>query len=144
MEAEQKIDQNVRQAVPFFLVTDMARSVRFYIEGLGFKMTHQWVVDEKLRWCWLELGGAAMMLQEPMREGPDAHILPAGLGEGVSINFTCRDALEIYHRMTQQRIEVRRPFVGNSNWEVHLKDPDGYNLVFVSHTDVPEETLYNG
>ena len=137
-------EPNVRQAVPFFLVKDIERSVRFYIDKLGFKMSHQWVVDEKLRWCWLELGGVALMLQEPMQDGPNAYHLPEKLGEGVSIDFQCRDALEIYHQLVRQGWEVRRPFVGNSNWEVHLKDPDGYNLVFESHTDVLEETVYKG
>jgi len=144
MDAEHRIEENVRQAVPFFSVTDIQRSVRFYVDGLGFKITHRWDVDGQLRWCWLELGGAALMLQEPMREGPDAHILPETLGEGVSINFTCRDALEIYRQMVQKGLQVRRPFVGNGNWEVHLKDPDGYNLFFESPTDVPEETEYTG
>jgi len=63
---------NVKQAVPFFNVTDMESSLRFYVDGLGFKMKHQWVPDRdedypadgKIRWCWLELGDAAIMLQE--------------------------------------------------------------------------------
>ena len=55
---------NVKQAVPFFAVTHMAESVRFYVDGLGFKITRQWVVEGALRWCWLELGEAAIMLQE--------------------------------------------------------------------------------
>jgi len=29
---------NVRQAVPFFGVTNMESSLRFYVDGLGFKM----------------------------------------------------------------------------------------------------------
>ena len=31
-------DVNVKQAVPFFSVHDMERSVRFYIDGLGFRV----------------------------------------------------------------------------------------------------------
>ena len=42
---------NVKQVVPFFAVSDMDRSTRFYIEGLGFTLKNQWVVDGKLRWC---------------------------------------------------------------------------------------------
>jgi lactoylglutathione lyase len=29
---------NVTQAVPFFSVTNMEASLRFYVDGLGFKM----------------------------------------------------------------------------------------------------------
>jgi len=31
---------NVKQAVPFFGVTNMEASLRFYVDGLGFKMKH--------------------------------------------------------------------------------------------------------
>jgi catechol 2,3-dioxygenase-like lactoylglutathione lyase family enzyme len=55
---------NVRQAVPFFMVSNIEASLRFYVEGIGFKRTNQWIVDDKIRWCWLELGGAAILLQE--------------------------------------------------------------------------------
>jgi hypothetical protein len=55
---------NVKQVVPFFMVSNMDRSLSFYIEGLGFTRKNQWIVDGKIRWCWLELGDAAIMLQE--------------------------------------------------------------------------------
>ena len=80
---ETKLEPNVSQAVPFFRVSNMAESVRFYVDGLGFKMSNQWINEGKLRWCWLQLGGAALMLQE-------RHVsrTPGGkVGEGVSICF---------------------------------------------------------
>jgi lactoylglutathione lyase len=64
---------NVRQAVPFFMVHDIDASLRFCIDGLGFRKTIDWVDDGKLRWCWLELGGAAMMLQEFWKSGPHSN-----------------------------------------------------------------------
>src|ERR1700678_3479433 len=57
-------DPNVQQAVPFLMVTDLEASLRFYIEGLNFTMTKKWIDAGKLQWCWLELGNAALMLQE--------------------------------------------------------------------------------
>jgi hypothetical protein len=30
-------------------------------------MTRHWAPDGRVRWCWLELGGAALMLQEKGR-----------------------------------------------------------------------------
>lgn len=57
------VSANVEQAVPFFMVADIARSLRFYVDGLGFRKTKEWVPDGQLQWCWLELGGAALMLQ---------------------------------------------------------------------------------
>jgi hypothetical protein len=36
---------NVKQAVPFFGVTNMESSLRFYVDGLGFKMKNCWMPD---------------------------------------------------------------------------------------------------
>ena len=75
MPVETMTSANVKQAVPFFGVTNMEASLRFYVDGLGFKMRRWWIPDQadgqddykpdgRIRWCWLELGEAAMMLQE--------------------------------------------------------------------------------
>ncbi len=132
-------EPNVLQAVPFLLVKNMEASLRFYVDGLAFKRTKQWIVDDKIRWCWLELGNAALMLQEYL----PAKIPTAKRGEGVSICFQCRDALAIYNGALAQNLEPRRPFVGNNMWVTILTDPDGYKLDFESPTDVPEETIYS-
>src|SRR5215813_13596540 len=87
---------NVKQAVPFFGVHDIEQSVRFYVEGLGFEMTKKWVDEGKLRWCSLQIGDAALMLQEFWKEGPHASVPEGKLGAGVSICFLCQDAIAIY------------------------------------------------
>ena len=104
---------NVKQAVPFFAVTNMIESVRYYVDGLGFMITRRWEVEGALRWCWLELGEAAIMLQEFPKEGHDAWAPQGKLGEGVTIYFQCRDALAIYREITGRGIRASRPFVGN-------------------------------
>jgi hypothetical protein len=79
---------NVKQAVPFFGVTNMATSLRFYVDGLGFKMKHWWIPDGvedkpngRIRWCWLELGDAAIMLQEFL----PGHLPKETLGTGIGL-----------------------------------------------------------
>jgi len=130
---------NVKQAVPFFMVSNIEASLRFYIDGLGFRMTNKWIDQGKLRWCWLELGAAALMLQE---FGKDR--VPAGkLGDGICICFQCADALKIYREITSRGIQAKRPFVGNAMWVTAVSDPDGYKLDFESPTDAPEESLYS-
>lgn len=42
MRAEVAVPRNVKQAVPFFMVTDIEAAVRFYVEGLGFATTREW------------------------------------------------------------------------------------------------------
>ena len=136
-------ESNVRQVVPFFWVNDLEVSRRFYVEGLGFKMTRHWINEGKLRWCWLELGDAALMLQEFWRDGQHRNVPATKVGVGVSIVFTCRDALAIYRDLESRGVEVTRPFVGNGMWVTRVADPDGYDLHFESPTDVPEETLFS-
>ena len=133
-------EPNVQQAVPFLRVSDIQASMRFYVDGLGFEMTQKWTPQGKLRWCWLQLGGAAMMLQEYAREGLDSWVPESKMGVGVSVVFICRDALAIYRLALSRGIAASEPFVGNGMWSTTMSDPDGYRIEFESYTDVPEET----
>lgn len=138
-------DANVKQAVPFFGVTNIEASVRFYVDGLGFEMKNWWIPNAspdkpgaKICWCWLERGGAAIMLQEFLAERRPTETL----GTGTSVSFTCEDALALYREFTSRGIQTRtRPFVGNHLWVVPLNDPDGYRIEFASPTHEPEESV---
>lgn len=146
MTTQTKIEPNVQQAVPFFRVSNMEESLRFYVDGLGFVMTKKWIPDNdgKVRWCWLQHGSAAIMLQEFRKEDPNAWKAESKVGVGVSICFQCQDALAIYKEITARGIAAKRPFVGNGMWVTMVQDPDGYKLEFESFTNVPEETVYSG
>ncbi len=135
---------NVKQAVPFFGVRDIAASLRFYVDGLGFRKTLEWLPEGKLRWCWLEHGGAAVMLQEFVDDGRHAPPPTEKLGVGMSVCFICENALAFYREVTARGIGAGKPFVGNGMWVTSLKDPDGYELYFESLTDAPEEMEYDG
>jgi len=143
MKPEEEKEPNVKQAVPFFGVANMEESLRFYVDGLGFKMTRKWIDEGKLRWCWLEHGDAALMLQEFRKEGHDSWVPQGKVGEGVSICFICIDAIAIYRDITARGIRASRPFVGNGMWVTSLSDPDGYRIDFESYTDAPEETEFS-
>jgi uncharacterized glyoxalase superfamily protein PhnB len=139
---------NVGQAVPFFGVTKMEASLRFYVDGLGFTMKRWWIPDQadgqddytpdgRIRWCWLERGDAAIMLQEFVPDGQPKETL----GTGVNVCFQCEDALALYREFKSRGIQTRgRPSVGNRLWVVPVTDPDGYRLEFSSPTDAPEDT----
>jgi uncharacterized glyoxalase superfamily protein PhnB len=135
---------NIKQAVPFFGVTNMESSLRFYVDGLGFKMKNYWIPDRaedhpdgRIRWCWLELGDAAIMLQEFRPGGRPKETL----GTGVNVCFQCEDALALYREFKSRGIQTRkRPSVGNRLWVVPLTDPDGYRIEFSSPTDAQEES----
>ena len=143
MSVETKTAPNVTQAVPFFMVKNMQESLRFYVDGLGFAITHKWIDEGKLRWCWLQLGGVAVMLQEYRTEGHEPWLPKGKVGVGVSIYFQCKDALAIYREIRGRGINAGKPFVGNAMWVTSVSDPDGYGLFFESPTDAPEEAEFS-
>ena len=106
MDNETPIGDNLLQTVPFFAVSDMENSISFYVDKLGFEITQKWINDEKLRWCWLQRGGGGLMLQEFRTEGHDAWVPECKVGEGVSVNFICQDALAIYHEITERGVKA--------------------------------------
>ena len=131
---------NLRQVVPFLGVTDMERSLRFYLDGLGFTIMNKWEPEGRIRLCWLTRGGASIMLQEFVKEGHGGQRPEGVLGQGVNLCFQCEDAVALYRELRSRGLEAREPFVGNSMWVTGLSDPDGYKLDFESATDVPEDT----
>jgi len=133
---------NVTQAVPFLGVTDIDVSIRFYVDGLGCTMTRQWAPEGRIRWCWLEIGSAALMLQEYWKDGHRGGGPSGPLAAGVSICFMCTDAIAIYHAAKARGLSPARPYVGNNLWVTSFVDPDGYRLDFESPTHVPEGTIY--
>ncbi len=128
---------NVTQAVPFLWVLNMETSLGFYIDGVGFERKNQWIDQGRMRWCWLSLGGASLMLQEY----PPERVPPTNRGEGISICFQCRDALATYRDLVARGLTAQRPFVGNGMWVTIIVDPDGYKLDFESPTDAPEGSV---
>jgi lactoylglutathione lyase len=131
---------NVKEVWPFLRVSNMERSICYYVDGMGFAIQKRWIVDGKLRWCSLTLGGATLMLQEFPTEGHDSWKPVSKVGVGVSLCFQCEDAIAIYRETLARGLEASEPFVGNSMWVTFLDDPDGYRLEFESVTDVAEET----
>ena len=136
---EAAVAPNVKQAVPFFMVTNIDASLRFYVDGLGFTLKNAWRPRGTIEWCLLELDDVALMLQE-YREGrrPDGP-----LGQGVSICFMCADAIKIYKDLVARGVDAKRPFVGNGLWVTSVADPDGHRIDFESPTDATEETEYS-
>lgn len=127
-------------AVPFFHVSDIEASLRFYVDGLGFVLTNQWSPEGRIRWCWLELDRVAIMLQEFSRgEGSRG-----GSSPGISICIFCEDAISIFRDLRTRGIAVSRPFVGNGLWVTSVADPDGYRIDFESPAEAPEETVFEG
>lgn len=123
-------------AVPFFAVSDIEASLRFYVDELGFVVTNEWKPEGRVRWCWLELDRVALMLQESGRKGQ-----PGESSQGITICVFCEDAIAIYRDLKSRGVNATRPFVGNGLWVTTVTDPDGYRIDFESPTQDPEEMV---
>lgn len=134
---------NVKQAVPFYMVSDMEASMSFYVDGLGFEVKNTWTPRGKIEWCWLERDDVAIMLQEARLGEGDTFLSGNKPGAGISICFMCDDSIALYHQFKDRGVNVEEPFVGNGLWDTKVNAPDGYVLHFESVTDVPEETKYS-
>src|SRR4030095_1671079 len=110
MSSASKSRSNVKQAVPFFMVKDMESSINFYVNGLGFSITESWKDKGKMKWCWLNIDSAAIMLQEYDEKN---NLTKEKAGEGVEVFFICEDALAIYTKITSNGVPASEPLVGN-------------------------------
>ena len=122
----------ITQTVPFLAVTSIEKSIAFYVDGLGFEIKNKWIDDGKLRWCWLQHGNGALMLQEFRTEGHDSFVPTGKLGEGLTLYFMCEDAKLAHREITEKGINAGQPFVGNNADVFYFYDPDGYKLSFES------------
>lgn len=139
--SEQKLCTNVTEAVPFYRVSDMPRSLAFYCDGLGFEVQEKWVWEETIRWCCLKRGGCRIMLQDCRHDDNSLHLPTEPQSRGVSLMVMCQEALALYEELLSRGLKPETPFVGNGMWVVGLNDPDGFRTEFESFTDVPEGTV---
>lgn len=74
------------------MIINMERSLAFYIDGFGFTIQKRWIPDGRLRWCWMSLDGAALMLQQAVESTRQKMAADGILGNGASLYFQCREA----------------------------------------------------
>src|SRR5450759_5029659 len=96
---------NVTSVAPMLLVTNMEKSVAYYVNGLGFTIINTWMPDGNLRWCWMELGAAALMLQQLRPSDRDQMGMNPTMGAGAALYFQCQDAVVIYRQAIAQGLE---------------------------------------
>jgi lactoylglutathione lyase len=137
------MEPNIQYCVNLLMVSSMEASLKFYVDGLGFKVMNTWTPRGTIEWCWLQREGGPLMLQESRISEDKPYLMGNKPGAGVSVWYQCKDSLALYHEFIEKGVAASEPFVGNGLWDVSLTDPDGYSIHFESPTDVPEETMYS-
>ncbi len=123
--------------VPELIVTDLVKSLDFYIRGLGFKIEYQ---REAEKFIYLSLGRNQLMLEEfrpgnPWMTGE----LSRPFGRGVNFQMEVADAAALLQQaadfgypvmvpLKDRWREVKRATLGDR--EFLIQDPDGYLLRF--------------
>ena len=122
------MNAEVEAVWPLFVVSDMATSLEFYRDRLGFELVGAAESDGAVYWCRLRRGGACVMLQrgDPGRAPgltADAHY------------FICDSADRIYEELSARGLDVAPPEVAYYGMsQVAVPEPDGRTIVFESRT----------
>lgn len=127
---------NNQKVIPELDVSDLDASLNFYVEVVGFRILYQ---RPNERFCFLDLDGAQIMLEEAA--GPGRRFRTAPLeqpfGRGMNLQIEASDVDSIYDRvirsgssivlpMEEQWYQIDDQEAGNRQFVV--ADPDGYLL----------------
>ncbi len=131
--------------VPELICTDIAQSVRFYCDQLGFRVRFERPED---RFAYLERGPAQLMLEQRSADSWEVAPMERPFGRGMNLQIEV-DAVEPIH----ERLKAAgvTPFSGPKlSWyrdgrlqhgqvELLVQDPDGYllRLVEIVMTEMP-------
>lgn len=116
---------------PMLRTTDVAATIAFYRDLLGFRVHSSWPEAEP---CWCDLARDAVSVmfytQDPHDTGPT--------NMTGRLYFRTDDVMTIYHAVKDKAEVLEGPevhFYGMK--EFALGDPNGYTLVFAQQTDEP-------
>ena len=122
---------------PLIQVYDMADSIRFYCEGLGFEVTADSGEFEApegryFDWAWLRLGGADLMLNtayDPGERPPERDPARQSVHCDTGLFLACPDIDAAAADLRSRGIEVKGPETARYGMrQLWLRDPDGYEL----------------
>ncbi|HVR29207.1 MAG TPA: VOC family protein [Thermoanaerobaculia bacterium] len=118
----------LRSLTPSFTVGDLERSVRFYVDGLGFHVKDRWEEEGKLLGVMLVAGACHVGLsQDDWAKGRDRE---KGVGFRVWAE-TVQDLDALAARLREHGIEHDGP--KTEPWgtrSLSVTDPDGFTLTF--------------
>ena len=128
----------MNRLVPEMIVSDLARSLRFYCEVLGFRIEYQ---RPEHHFAFLSFHGGQLMLEQDDLEESSWRVGPlqAPFGRGMNLSIKCPDVQGLVARFETAGHTLRKPL--EERWyrsndvlfgerNCLLLDPDGYLLRF--------------
>lgn len=116
----------LREVLPVLTVSDLDRSLRFYVDGLGFTVKERWEEDGKLLGVDLIAGSCSLGIsQDDWAKGRDR---VKGVGFRLFAK-TAQDLEQLAQGMRSRGVEVDGPKTEPWGLEVlTVVDPDGFKL----------------
>lgn len=127
---------DIRGMCPLLQVYDMAMSVNFYCNVLGFTVhaTDQNTQAPNHNWVWLQRGEIHLMLNTAYEAKhrpaqPDARRVAAH--QDTCLYFAAPDVDGVYGHLQEKGIKSEEPKVAPYGMkQLYLRDPDGYGICF--------------
>lgn len=127
---------DVRSMTPLLQVFDMATSLRFYCDALGFEIvqTDANTVAPNHNWVWLRLNDADLMLNTAYEDdhrpaSPDPRRVASH--DDVALYFGAPDVDAVYADLCSKGMNVEAPKIAAYGMkQLYLHDPDGFSLCF--------------
>jgi len=124
----------IRGLCPLLQVFDMATSLHFYRDILGFAEVEKSRRGDDVGWAWLRHGEAEVMLNTAYDVGkrppmPDPERVAA---HGDTVLYVgCQDLEGAYEYLTAHGVKAQRPKVAPYGMkQLYSTDPDGYGVCF--------------
>jgi len=127
---------DIRGMTPLLQVFDMATSLKFYVDVLGFEVVQTDANTEapNHNWVWLRLNGTDLMLNtayEYANRPPAADARRVAAHDDVTLYFGAPEVDTVYAHLRAKGIEVKQPTVAPYGMkQLYVQDPDGFSLCF--------------
>lgn len=127
---------DIRGMTPLLQVFDMATSLKFYVDVLGFEIVQTDANTDapNHNWVWLRLNGTDLMLNtayEYENRPPAADARRVAAHDDITLYFGAPDVDTVYAHLRAKGIEVKQPTVAPYGMkQLHVHDPDGFSLCF--------------
>jgi glyoxylase I family protein len=125
---------DIRGLAPLQQVFDMAASIHFYRDILGFEVVSSSRPGEQFDGALLRLNGVELMLNTAYESDerpaiPDASRTAAH--DDTGLYFGCPDVEGAYNHVRAKGLAIKQPLIRPYGMkQLNITDPDGYNLCF--------------